>query len=112
MTLKELLEKQKAKVNHGELPSHLIPWAELWLPTIMSWSEEQLIEFIFEFSGQPWEKAYERIVSMMSVDEKLSEMKLRQQALKKLNEDNAKFIEQQRLLFCSFLAKLILSLKE
>ena len=103
MTLKELIEK---------LPSDLRPWAELWLPMIMRWGEDQIYEFIIEASGKPWDQAYKRIVQTMTVDEKLAELKLRQQALAKLNQDNAQFIKHQRTLFFSLLAKLILSLKE
>lgn len=101
MTREELIES---------LPGDLQPWAAIWLPVLMRWSQDQLTEFIMNASGMPWDAAYKKLIESMTVDEKIAELKIRKTSLAKLNIDNEKHINNQRTLFFSVLAKAILSL--
>ena len=102
MTKEELISK---------LPSDLRPWAKLWLPVILQWSEDKLAEFIASAAGMPWYAAYEKIVDSMRIEEKIAELQMARRRIEQLNFDNAKFIAEQRTLFFGLLAKAILSLK-
>lgn len=102
MTKDELIEK---------MPGDLKPWAELWLPVLLRWSETEIAEFLQNTaSGRPWPEAYSAMVKVMTTDELVAELKMRNAELKRLNNDNAAFVDAQRTLFFSVLAKVILSL--
>ena len=101
MTNEELIAK---------LPGDLRPWAAIWIPAMMRWSEKELSEFLMNAAGMPWLEVYESMVKTMTTDELTSELKMRRAELGRLNKDNAAFVEAQRTLFFSVLARLILSL--
>jgi len=94
------------------LPADLRPWAEIWIPAMLRWSDAELAEFLRDAAGLPWLTAYKKMVDIMTVDEKITELKMRKADLARLNADNAAFVQSQRTLFFSVLAKLILSLVE
>ena len=103
MTKDELIES---------LPGDLQPWAAIWLPAMLRWSEAELSEFLMNAAGLPWLTAYTEMVKIMTTDEITAELKMRNAELKRLNNDNAAFVQAQRTLFFSVLAKLILGLAE
>jgi hypothetical protein len=95
----------------NSLPGDLQPWAEIWLPVMVNWSEDKLTSFINNSIGGTWVAAYQMLVDDMTTEQKIAEMKMRQQELLKLNQDNAAFVSQQRELFLSIIARAILALK-
>lgn len=101
MTKDELIEK---------LPSDLKPWAEIWLPVLLRWSEAEIVWFIANATGYSWIVAYEKMVSAMTTDEKVAELKKRKDELKRLNGDNTLFLAEQRALLFSLLAQAIKAL--
>jgi len=101
MTKDELIEK---------LPGDLQPWGKIWIPAMLRWSEKELADFLASVAGMPWLEAYKVMIKTMTTDELTAELKMRRVELERLNQDNAAFIDAQRTLFFSVLAKLILSL--
>lgn len=102
MTIEELIES---------LPGDLQPWAKIWAPVLLRWSQDQLAEFIASAAGMPWDAAYQKLIDTMTIEEKIAELKLLRAELEQLNHDNAAFMVAQRSLFFSLLAKMILSLQ-
>ena len=94
------------------LPGDLKPWAELWLPVMLRWSEAELADFLMNAAGLPWLAAYKQMVEIMTTDEIVAELKMRNAELARLNQDNAAFVQAQRTLFFSVIAKVIMSLAE
>jgi len=94
----------------SKLPGDLKPWGELWLPVLLRWSEVELTEFLLNSSGMPWLEAYRQMVTIMTVDEKIAELRMSKAELRRLNSDNAAFVDAQRTLFFSVIAKVIMSL--
>jgi len=94
------------------LPGDLQPWAAIWIPAMLRWSEAELAEFLQNAAGLPWLTAYTEMVKIMTTDEITAELKMRNAELERLNNDNAAFVQAQRTLFFSVLAKLILGLVE
>jgi len=92
------------------LPGDLQPWAAIWIPAMLRWSESELAEFLMNSAGLPWLTAYTEMVKIMTNDELVAEIKMRKAELARLNNDNAAFVRAQRTLFFSVLAKLILGL--
>jgi len=103
MTKEEMIES---------IPSDLRPWAGLWLPVLLRWSEAEVTEFLMNAAGLPWIEAYRKMVIIMTTDEKIAELKMRRAELERLNQDNALFVMQQRTMFFSVIAKVIMSLGE
>jgi len=103
MTKDELIES---------MPGDLKPWAQLWLPVMLRWSEAEVTEFIMNAAGEPWLDVYRRMVIIMTTDEKIAELKMRKAELARLNADNAAFVQAQRTMFFSVLTKVIFSLVE
>ena len=103
MTQAELIES---------LPGDLRPWGELWLPVLLRWSEAELTEFLANAAVMPWLDAYKQMIKVMTTDEVVAELKMHNAELERLNKDNAAFVQAQRTLFFSLLAKLILSLAQ
>jgi len=103
VTQKELIES---------LPGDLQPWAEIWIPAMLRWSEAELAEFLRNAAGLPWLTAYKQMIEIMTTDEVVAELKTRNAEMVRLNNDNAAFVQAQRTLFFSVLAKLILGLVE
>jgi len=101
MTKDELISK---------MPGDLKPWAELWLPVLLRWSEVEITEFLLNASGMPWIEAYRQMVIIMTVDEKIAELKMRKAEMRRMNQDNAAFVQAQRTLFFSVIAKVIMGL--
>jgi len=101
MTKDELIDK---------MPGDLKPWAELWLPVLLRWSEIELTNFITGVAGISWIDTYKTIIEAMTPDEKVKELKLRRQEFKRLNNDNAALIKSQRSLFFSIMAQAVMSL--
>jgi len=102
VTKEELLEK---------LPADLRPWAEIWLPVLLSFTEQQIEDFIYNSIGMDWLDSYKQIVEAMTPVQKVAELKLRNAELAKLNLDNAAFVASQQSLLLSILAKALLGLK-
>jgi len=102
MTREELLE---------QLPGDLRPWAEIWMPILLSWSEDQVTKFIRRALGGNWQSAYQMLVKGMTTEQKLAEGEIRIEALKQLNMNNAAFIRQQRSLLLEIIAKAFMALK-
>jgi len=102
MTKEELLE---------QLPGDLRPWAEIWMPILLSWSEEQVTKFIRRALGGQWQSAYQMLIKSMSVEQRTAELKIRKEALKQLNLNNAAFIRSQRSLLLEIIAKAFMALK-
>ena len=65
MTKEELLEK---------LPGDLRPWAEIWLPAMLSFTEAQLMDFIDLAISIHWQEAYKELVSQMTTEQKVEEL--------------------------------------
>jgi len=103
VTQEELIEK---------MPGDLKPWAEIWIPVMLRWSQAELAEFLRDAAGLPWLTAYKQMIEIMTTDEITAELKMRNAELRRLNNDNAAFVQAQRTLFFSILAKLILCLVE
>ena len=101
MTKDELIEK---------LPGDIRPWAGIWLPVLLRWSETEIVDFIANATGYSWLCAYEKLVSAMTTDEKVAELKMGKKELERLNGDNAVFVRKQQYLFFSLLAQAVKSL--
>jgi len=50
------------------------------------------------------------MVIIMTVDEKIAELKMRKAEMRRMNQDNAAFVQAQRTLFFSVIAKVIMGL--
>lgn len=92
------------------LPGDLQPWAEIWIPAMLRWSEAELAEFLRNATGMPWLEAYKAMAKVMTTDELTAELKMRNAELLRLNQDNTAFVQAQRKMFFSVLARLVLSL--
>lgn len=90
------------------LPGDLQPWAKLWLPTMMGWSEDHLTEWM-TLAARNWTYAYESLVGAMDTDQKITELKLKRAAFEQLNRDNGAFMAAQRRTLFSILSKALLA---
>ena len=102
MTKKEFIDS---------LPEYLKPWAELWLPVLLQWSEVAIHDWLYAVMILPWEEAYQELVNSMTAEEKVRNLELVNKTLAELNQSNEAMVNLQRNMILELVSKLLMSIK-
>ena len=102
MTKKELIDS---------LPEVFKPWAELWLPVLLQWSEEVIQDWLYAAMGLSWDVAYLELVDSMTTEQKVKNLELVNKTLAELNGSNEAMVNLQRNMILELVSKLLMSIK-
>lgn len=91
------------------MPADLRPWAELWLPVLLAWGEDEIREWFSMAMGADWDQAYQDLVNAMTTDQKVENLKLVNETLAKLNQSNEALVSKQREMILTVITKALVS---
>ncbi|MBN2312352.1 MAG: hypothetical protein JXM79_00390 [Sedimentisphaerales bacterium] len=97
MTVQELIDN---------LPDAVKPMAELWLPVIRSWSQDQIGQWLKDIMTN-WQEGYYQLVKGMDVANRKVEHARLNEAIEQSNNDWAAFVETQQEMILTLFAGLL-----
>jgi len=89
-----------------DLPDFLQPFAELWLPVISTWSQEEIGSWLSDIMFN-WQEGYYRIVTKMDTETRKLEHARLNEAIEQGNNDWSAFVQSQREMILAIIAGLL-----